>query len=78
MSAIMQEILFRNERKKVLFEHGRIRTCNLLIRSQTRYPLRHAPALVSHSRFLATDPARPAGTAQRGLKGKDGLLAKAA
>ena len=27
------------------FEHGRIRTCNLLIRSQTRYPLRHAPIL---------------------------------
>ena len=26
-------------------EHGRIRTCNLLIRSQTRYPLRHAPTL---------------------------------
>ncbi|KRY37950.1 hypothetical protein T01_7571 [Trichinella spiralis] len=24
-------------------EHGRIRTCNLLIRSQTRYPLRHVP-----------------------------------
>ena len=29
--------------QKVNFEHGRIRTCNLLIRSQTRYPLRHAP-----------------------------------
>ena len=28
---------------KKYFEHGRIRTCNLLIRSQTRYPLRHAP-----------------------------------
>ena len=26
---------------KKVFEHGRIRTCNLLIRSQTRYPLRH-------------------------------------
>ena len=24
-------------------ELGRIRTCNLLIRSQTRYPLRHEP-----------------------------------
>ena len=23
------------------FDPGRIRTCNLLIRSQTRYPLRH-------------------------------------
>ena len=24
-----------------IFDLGRIRTCNLLIRSQTRYPLRH-------------------------------------
>ena len=31
------------QRSKMVFEHGRIRTCNLLIRSQTRYPLRHAP-----------------------------------
>ncbi|KAK6731255.1 hypothetical protein RB195_007616 [Necator americanus] len=27
--------------RKVL-DHGRIRTCNLLLRRQTRYPLRHA------------------------------------
>ena len=26
---------------KKIFDPGRIRTCNLLIRSQTRYPLRH-------------------------------------
>ena len=32
-----------SRKKKDCFEHGRIRTCNLLIRSQTRYPLRHAP-----------------------------------
>ena len=29
--------------KEKLFELGRTRTCNLLIRSQTRYPLRHEP-----------------------------------
>jgi hypothetical protein len=29
----------KKENKK--FDLGRIRTCNLLIRSQTRYPLRH-------------------------------------
>ena len=29
--------------EKVNSEPGRIRTCNLLIRSQTRYPLRHSP-----------------------------------
>ena len=27
---------------KMFSDHGRIRTCNLLIRSQTRCPLRHA------------------------------------
>ena len=36
---------------KRFFEHGRIRTCNLLIRSQTRYPLRHAPVLVLSAIF---------------------------
>ncbi len=29
-----------NQNQKV-YDPGRIRTCNLLIRSQTRYPLRH-------------------------------------
>ena len=38
--------LLLNSQKKIFIEHGRIRTCNLLIRSQTRYPLRHAPALI--------------------------------
>ena len=28
-------------KKKYFFDPSRIRTCNLLIRSQTRYPLRH-------------------------------------
>ncbi|KAK6731265.1 hypothetical protein RB195_007625 [Necator americanus] len=31
----------KGEERKVL-DHGRIRTCNLLLRRQTRYPLRHA------------------------------------
>ncbi|KAK6731254.1 hypothetical protein RB195_007615 [Necator americanus] len=36
----------KGEERKVL-DHGRIRTCNLLLRRQTRYPLRHAKALTS-------------------------------
>ena len=32
---------------KIFFDHGRIRTCNLLIRSQTRCPLRHAAVVGS-------------------------------
>lgn len=31
--------------KKKIVDLGRIRTCNLLIRSQTRYPLRHETKL---------------------------------
>ena len=30
--------------KKKLFDHGRDRTCNLLLRRQTPYPLGHAAA----------------------------------
>ena len=36
------------DRAKDLVDLGRIRTCNLLIRSQTRYPLRHEAAHVGH------------------------------
>ena len=40
------KILFCFEKlKELFFEHGRTRTCNLLLRRQTRYPLRHAPEL---------------------------------
>ena len=35
------DVLFPNS--KIAFELARIRTWNLLIRSQTRYPLRHKP-----------------------------------
>ena len=35
------------ERILKIFDLGRIRTCNLLIRSQTRYPLRHETHLES-------------------------------
>ena len=35
-----------SEGKKKVFDLGRIRTCNLLIRSQTRYPLRHETLLL--------------------------------
>ena len=31
---------------KRVFDPGRIRTCNLLIRSQTRYPLRHEAIVI--------------------------------
>ena len=31
--------------KKIHFIRDRIRTCNLLVRSQTRYPLRHTDVL---------------------------------
>ncbi len=34
----------KKERKKNIIELARIRTWNLLIRSQTRYPLRHEPS----------------------------------
>ena len=33
----------KKKAKMRYFEHGRNRTCNLLFRRQTRYPLRHAP-----------------------------------
>ena len=33
------------KKKKNVLENGRIRTCNLLIRSQAPYPLGHAPPL---------------------------------
>ena len=32
--------------KKSIVEPSRIRTCNLLIRSQARYPLRHRPLIL--------------------------------
>jgi hypothetical protein len=32
-----------NKQEKKIFEPARTRTWNLLIRSQTRYPLRHRP-----------------------------------
>ena len=35
------KMVWNGEGKKEFFDPGRIRTCNLLIRSQTRYPLRH-------------------------------------
>ena len=47
---LLQYVLFYkifSKCAKRIFEHGRIRTCNLLIRSQTRYPLRHAPIHVA-------------------------------
>ena len=36
------------------YDPGRIRTCNLLIRSQTRYPLRHRTLLNTVSMFIST------------------------
>lgn len=38
-------------------EHARIRTWNLLIRSQTRYPLRHAPTLDTRAPHISFPPA---------------------
>ncbi len=42
-----EEIFYRNSNEPKKFETGRIRTYNLLIRSQTRYPLRHSPLFLS-------------------------------
>ena len=33
--------------EKIFYDRDRIRTCNLLIRSQTRYPLRHTVMVIS-------------------------------
>ena len=39
---------------KIFFsDPGRIRTCNLLIRSQTRYPLRHWASWIQNLSLLA-------------------------
>ena len=45
LMALKKQLEKKVTEKKKFFEHVRIRTCNLLIRSQTRYPLRHAPML---------------------------------
>ena len=39
------------EYKKKVYELARIRTWNLLIRSQTRYPLRHKPSATLDEQF---------------------------
>ena len=44
------KIIWNNQQKKS--ESGRTRTCNLLIRSQTRYPLRHRPLIASKCEWL--------------------------
>ena len=46
--AFLLNMKMTNCRKEKLFfvDLGRIRTCNLLIRSQTRYPLRHETKLI--------------------------------
>ena len=38
--------ILTNTGGKRVFDPGRIRTCNLLIRSQTRYPLRHEAIVI--------------------------------
>ena len=38
---------------------GRIRTCNLLIRSQTRYPLRHETMCSHSSHYLVNNKIYP-------------------
>ena len=47
---IPYKILKLTLNKKTLSDSGRGRTCNLLIRSQTRYPLRHRATLPSPMR----------------------------
>ena len=44
-SVINEIISITNEYLQKLCELARIRTWNLLIRSQTRYPLRHEPTI---------------------------------
>ena len=44
-SVINEIIIITNENLQKVCELARIRTWNLLIRSQTRYPLRHEPTI---------------------------------
>ena len=63
-------MVWNGEGKKEFFDPGRIRTCNLLIRSQTRYPLRHWTGMTSEVGPVALGLVRPT-LCSVGRKNKD-------